>query len=269
MAARTLTDDEKRLCKVALAHAILRSKTPSTLETSDAQIGEKLAAWRPLPKKDTLRELEAMAGLPLSESPALQARFVVVAQDARQEVPPDAIATWIPVRGWHLLDHGTDDVFRNTMNSLEVLARIHPFFGPPVLCGLHALASRLALDLVDRNDGLIRLIARAKPLLDTFASVVTYMALSMTSKMPSPSTTTRITATKKKKKKIKKKKTDHHSPDASSPVVVKKHPITARSDDALALAEMLARLVLDFEHVPLAHAHLVLLSEQVLPLLTT
>mmetsp|Transcript_3762 Transcript_3762/g.11638 ORF Transcript_3762/g.11638 Transcript_3762/m.11638 type:complete len:121 (+) Transcript_3762:497-859(+) len=108
------------------------------------------------------------------------------------------------------------------MEAAVVLVRLEPALGPPVLCGLHGLASRLALELVDAvRDRRCRLVARCKPVLDALGAVAATLA------------------------------TDQRQ----------------TRDDGLALAEMLARLVLDFEHAPLAHAHLVLLSERILPFL--
>ena len=131
------------------------------------------------------------------------------------------------------------------MDAMLLLARLEPkeYLAPAIACGLFGLASRFALELVDPPAdpaNLCRLVARSKPVLDAFGTVVAQITLSLRRNCATASNTFLLTAAR-----------EHHY-----------------SQDATALAEMLARLVLDFEHVPLAHAHLVLLSEQVLPFLT-
>lgn len=98
-----LSDEEKKLCQAALAHAILRSRRGVSYSpaTCDSDVSEALATWRlnwrqSLPQNNkadlprVLRasyflfyevyagELEALACLPLKESPALRRRFLLV-----------------------------------------------------------------------------------------------------------------------------------------------------------------------------------------------
>mmetsp|Transcript_3276 Transcript_3276/g.4544 ORF Transcript_3276/g.4544 Transcript_3276/m.4544 type:complete len:295 (+) Transcript_3276:50-934(+) len=251
----SLTDEEKRLCKVSLAHAILRCSDAASHEEKDYtqnepkqhyNVPKAIAAWReayPRPILNSkpisiMSELEALACLPM-DSGVLRTRFFHLVRSSINEatLTQQSFTTWIPVRGWELItsSQSDDTALVRTMDALRLLSRMKSTvpLAPAVLCGLHTLASRIALELVDAssNEQIYVLIGRSKAVLDTFADVILLMAIEFRGATRQASQT-------------------------------KEHL------DAVALSEMLARLVLDFEHVPLVHAYLVLLSEQILPLIT-
>lgn len=150
--------------------------------------------------------------------------------DVVRPLAPEKLATWIKVRGWDALQTENLEL---CLDVFVLAARVHR---APVLCGLFSLASRLALELVDPPDNasLCRMTANAKTVLDTFRIVLLDFVLSATR---------------------------HRADD------VRLVP-ASRYASQVALAEMLARLIHDFDHVPLAHTYLLVLAEQALSLLS-
>ncbi|KAJ8599324.1 hypothetical protein CTAYLR_005346 [Chrysophaeum taylorii] len=246
-----LTDNDKRLCQVALAHVILRSAAAKEARLEEPVVSRQAIAealcdhrrdFQASTETILYRDLEHLATLPITGSIQLNRHLEAVTDRALREgrLGPKQLSTWIQLHGWDLVVASCDwptsekhDRLKCGLDLFVILSRVH----------------RLALELVDPMESgrLCRLVASCKLLLDALRIVLLEFSLKHTDLAgdASPrSLTNSITAA-----------------DFSS-------SSSASKSERVAISEMLARLLEDFEHVPLARAFLLVLAEEALHVLS-
>lgn len=153
-----LSREEEELCQIGLAYVILgragESEAISKESVAEAilETRENLSWVARIEFSDDgiLREFENFQDL--MDSTVLKRRFHKLALQLKD--PASLLPGWIRSHGWDLVERG------ECFDTILVLSRINDEFAQIVLFGLHSLATRLALELVDSNGP--RLVAQSK-----------------------------------------------------------------------------------------------------------